>query len=205
MNEPIKADVVIVGAGLVGASLALGLKDARLSVVLIEAKLPPAVQEDDSWDSRVYAISPGSEKFLRDLGVWEQLDSNRCAPLDAMQVLGDDREAEIDFTSQDANRPSLGHIVENRQLQNGLWRLLQRQAHVRLMCPANFEALRFSADHAALELSGGSTIAASLIVGADGADSWVRQQAGIESTGKPYFHSGVVANFSAEKHHGNIA
>jgi 2-polyprenyl-6-methoxyphenol hydroxylase-like FAD-dependent oxidoreductase len=84
MSEPIKADVIIVGAGLVGASLALALKNARVSVVVIEAKPPASVPADNSWDNRVYAINPGSEHFLRELGVWQKLDATRCAPIEAM-------------------------------------------------------------------------------------------------------------------------
>ncbi len=205
MSEPIKADVIIVGAGLVGASLALALKDARVSVALIEAKPPAPIPQDNSWDNRVYAINPGSEKFLRELNVWHMLDAARCAPIEAMQVWGDDGTAEINFTSADANQSSLGHIVENRQLQNVLWQALQQQAHVSLMCPAHCEALQFSDNKVTLNLTDGAEIHASLIVGADGADSWVREQTPIESAGKSYFQLGVVANFSCEKHHGNIA
>jgi 2-polyprenylphenol 6-hydroxylase len=205
MTELIKADVIIVGAGLVGASLALALKDARVSVVVIEAKPPASIPADASWDNRVYAINPGSEKFLRDLGVWQMLEATRCAPIEAMQVWGDDGAAEIDFSSHDANQSSLGHIVENRHLQNVLWQTLQAQTHVRIISPAQCGSLQLSPNHCQLTLADDTEIDASLIVGADGADSWVREQAGIESSGKSYFQSGVVANFSVEKDHGNIA
>jgi ubiquinone biosynthesis UbiH/UbiF/VisC/COQ6 family hydroxylase len=201
----IKADVVIVGAGLVGASLALALKDARVSVVLIEAKPPAPVPQDGSWDNRVFAINPGSEHFLRELGVWQMLDATRCAPIEAMQLWGDDGEAEIDFTAQDANQTSLGHIVENRQLQNVLWQTLQQQSHVRVISPASCESLQLFNNTATLKLADGMEIQTALIVGADGADSWVREQARMESSGKSYNQSGVVANFSVEKNHGNIA
>jgi 2-polyprenylphenol 6-hydroxylase len=205
MSETIKADVIIVGAGLVGASLALALKDARVSVVLIEAKPPAPIPQDESWDNRVYAINPGSEHFLRELGVWQKLDANRCAPIEAMQVWGDDGAAEIDFTSQDANQASLGHIVENRHLQTVLWQSLHEQAHVRVISPAHCESLQLSNNNATLKLAGGMEIQTALMVGADGADSWVREQAGIESAGKSYFQSGVVVNFSCEKNHDHIA
>ncbi|MGB8337632.1 MAG: FAD-dependent monooxygenase, partial [Burkholderiales bacterium] len=152
-----------------------------------------------------YAINPGSENFLRELGVWQMLDAHRCAPIEAMQVWGDDGEAEIDFTSQDANQDSLGQIVENRQLQNSLWQALQQQAHVRVISPAQCISLQLSDRLSKLKLADETEIHASLIVGADGADSWVREQAGMASAGKSYSQSGVVANFSAEKNHANIA
>ncbi|MEY4730660.1 MAG: hypothetical protein RL020_1818 [Pseudomonadota bacterium] len=205
MSELIKTDVIIVGAGLVGASLALALKEARVSVVLIETKPPAPAPQDDSWDNRVYAINPGSEHFLRELGVWQMLDESRCAPIEAMEVWGDDSEAEIDFTAQDANQTSLGHIVENRQLQNVLWHTLQHQSHVRVISPAQCVSLVLSDNQSKLILADGTEIHASLIVGADGADSWVREQAGMESSGKSYNQSGVVANFFCESPHGNIA
>ncbi len=205
MSDIIKADVVIVGAGLVGASLALALKDARLSVVLIEAKPPASVAQDESWDNRVYAINPGSEKFLRELSVWQRLDATRCAPIEAMQVWGDDGAAEIDFTAHDAQQTSLGHIVENRHLQNVLWQSLQQASHVRVISPAQCATLELSDQLNQLTLVDGTQIHASLVVGADGADSWVREQAGIQSSGKAYKQMGVVANFTCEKHHGHIA
>ena len=67
-------DVIIVGGGLVGAACALALKDSGLRLALVETKLSPALPNDPSWDSRVYAISPGSVAFLNQLGVWQTLD-----------------------------------------------------------------------------------------------------------------------------------
>ncbi len=197
-------DVIIVGAGLVGVSLALALKDVNVSVALIESKPPAKIPDDASWDNRVYAINPGSQNFLQQLGVWPLLDVNRCASINSMQVWGDDGKAEIDFSPRDTNSGPLGHIVESRALQNGLWQKLQNEKHVRLISPAHCVSLKVENNRAMLKLAD-DEIEASLIVGADGADSWVRSQAEMESAGKSYHQSGVVANFATEKHHGNIA
>src|SRR5438445_38114 len=96
-----KFDVIIVGGGLVGAGLALGLKEAGLKVALAESCPPAPLPKDDSWDSRIYAISPGSAEFLQRLGIWQTLDQSRIAPVYNMAVFGDDTAARIDFGAYD--------------------------------------------------------------------------------------------------------
>ena len=112
-----KFDVVIIGGGLVGASLALALKKAGLKIALVESRPPAPLPPDESWDSRIYAISPGSASFLQDLGVWQALDEARITPVYKMAVFGDDNSARLDFSAYDIGYPELAFIVENRQLQ----------------------------------------------------------------------------------------
>jgi ubiquinone biosynthesis UbiH/UbiF/VisC/COQ6 family hydroxylase len=121
-----------------------------------------------------------------------------------MQVYGDDLTSRLDFSAYDAGLRELAFIVENRLLQSALWQRLQGASHVRLFCPARSARVAWEPDAVALRLEDGTILTARLLVGADGADSWVRSQAGIRVTPAAY-GLGVVANFSAAKPHRGIA
>lgn len=196
-------DVAIVGAGLVGSSLALALRGTGLSVALIEARQARALPHDASWDKRIYAISPGSASFLERLGTWGELPSERIERIEAMAIFGDDGLARLDFNAYEAGLGELAYIVESRELQDVLWRQLVAASEVTLFCPGECAALEISDVAANLTLGDGQRISAKLIVAADGARSWVRSQAGIEAHDKDYRQLGVVANFATElPHHG---
>lgn len=197
-----KYDVVIIGGGLVGASLAAALKHSGLSLALVENQpVPSPVPE---WDSRIYAISPGSRSFLEQSGAWPLLDASRIAPVEAMRVFGD-TGAELEFSAYQMGVAELACILESRTLQQALWQVLQHQDNLTLLHPARCATLEFAADAATLTLEDGRTLNARLIVGADGRDSWVRNQAGIGAAPLDYQQHGVVANFTTELPHRGIA
>jgi 2-octaprenylphenol hydroxylase len=77
-------EIVIVGGGLVGASMALALANSRYSVALLEGRAPAPLPQDESWDARVYAISPGNKQFLRDIGAWQRMPPKRLAAVHEM-------------------------------------------------------------------------------------------------------------------------
>lgn len=195
-------DVVIIGGGLVGASLAAALKHSGLSLALVESL--PAPLPNPDWDSRIYAISPGSRSFLEQSGAWPLLDASRVAPVEAMRVFGD-TGAELEFSAYQMGVAELACILESRTLQQALWQVLQHQDNLTLLHPARCAALEFAADAATLTLEDGRTLNARLVVGADGRDSWVRNQAGIGTAPLDYQQHGVVANFTTELPHRGIA
>ncbi|HVS26630.1 MAG TPA: UbiH/UbiF family hydroxylase [Burkholderiales bacterium] len=197
-------DVIIVGAGLVGASLALALRASGLRLALVENHAPPSAEET-GWDNRVYAISPGAAAFLESCGVWRNLDSQRVTQILGMQVYGDDGSSHLDFSAYDCGLPELAFIVENRLLQRSLWRELAAQENLKLFCPAQCSALERAPGHIALRLEDGTGLESRLVVGADGGDSRVREQAGIAVKCHQYGQLGVVANFETEQPHRNIA
>jgi 2-octaprenylphenol hydroxylase len=221
MKTSMQYDVVIIGGGPTGASLAAALKDSGLSLALIEAGTyphsnPPPAQGagangslceasiDDNWDSRIYAISPGSRRFLDQIGAWSKLDPRRIAPIEQMHVFGD-TGAKLEFTAYQMGVVELACILENRALQCALWQTLQDQDDLDLLNPARCAALSFTADAAELTLEDGRRLSAKLIVGADGRDSWVRNQACISAAPVDYQQLGVVANFSCTVPHRGIA
>lgn len=201
-------DVLIIGGGLVGASLAAALKPSGLSVALVEAQTMTACHEapasDKNWDSRIYAVSPGSAAFLATSGVWPRLDIGRVQPVEQMRVFGDDK-SELDFSAYQLGAPELAFILENRLLQQALWDGLQQQDNLTLFNPARCADLSWHPDAARLQLEDGREIEAKLVVGADGNDSWVRRQAAIIEPPTLYQQHGVVANFRADKPHRGTA
>ena len=198
-------DIVIVGAGLVGASLAVALKDSGLKLALIEGRAPAPLPQDESWDSRIYAINPANARFLDQSGVWSGLDQGRIAAVHEMHVWGDDAAARLDFTAYQAGVAELAFIAESRLVQDGLWQALQGQSNLEIFCPAACSALEVGDDAAILTLQDGRMLRSKLVVGADGRDSWVRTNAGIAAQPREYGQSGVVANFTVEKPHRNCA
>jgi ubiquinone biosynthesis UbiH/UbiF/VisC/COQ6 family hydroxylase len=198
-------DIVIVGAGLVGASLAAALKDSGLHIALVEGRAPAALRQDDSWDNRIYAINPANARFLDQSGMWSGLDQSRIAPVHEMHVWGDAAAARLDFSAYEAGVEELAFIAESRLMQDGLWRTVQEQSNLELFCPAACTALEVDDEAAHLSLQDGRTLRAKLIVGADGRDSWVRANAGVEASPRAYGQDGVVANFEIEKPHHNAA
>ena len=195
-------DVVIIGGGLVGASLAAALKSSGLSLALLENST--ASTRFEGWDSRIYAISPGNAKFLADCGAWQRIDATRIQQVTHMHVYGD-QGAELDFSAYQLGAPELNFILENRLLQQALWQVLQQQDNLTLYNPARCVSIDRQEDSTTLVLEDGRSLTTRLVVGADGPDSWVRQQAGICSAPNAYEQLGVVANFKVETPHRGTA
>lgn len=194
-------DVVIVGAGIVGAALALALRNSGLQLALVEPHPPEAPAAD--WDMRIYAISPGSAAFLQSLGVWQELDQQRIQPVYGMAIAGDSG-AQLNFDAYREGLPELAWIMESSRIARGLWAALQKQPNLTIHA-AGTTQLSWSATAGHLVLDDGAVLTAQLLVGADGQQSWVREQAGVASRREPYQQFGVVANFVAQQAHRGIA
>ena len=200
-NRQMKADVLIIGGGLAGLSLAVALRQARLSVALVEGRAP---SRSENWDSRLYAVSPVNRSFLDSIGAWKHLDGKRLTAVEAMEVHGD-AGGRINFSAYDSGLDALAWIVESSALQYELWESAKRQANLTLLCPAQPLHLRRDDATSSLTLSDDRTIVAALVVAADGAESWTRDEAGIHVNFQPYDQLGVVANFKCEKPHRGTA
>jgi ubiquinone biosynthesis UbiH/UbiF/VisC/COQ6 family hydroxylase len=194
-------DVVIVGGGLAGLALAVALKKTRLSIAVVEGRAPAI---PDGWDARIYAVSPANARFLDQIGVWQHMDASRVAPVQAMEIYGD-LDARLDFSAYDSGVSELAWILEASLMQRELWETAKRQGNATLFCPARPAALSFAEDAATLTLEDGRRLRAKLVVAADGADSWTRAAAGIDVSFRPYGQMGVVANFSCQRPHRDIA
>jgi 2-polyprenylphenol 6-hydroxylase len=195
-------DIVIVGGGLVGASLASALKNSGLRLALIEGQPLPSL--DSGWDSRIYAFTPGNVEFLHECGAWQRLDTSRVQQVEEMRVFGDSG-SRLKFSAYEIGAPELAFIMESRLLQRALWQGLQEQDNLTLLHPAQCAEMSLQEDAAFLKLKDGREIRAKLIVGADGRDSWVRHQAVMPEVPTPYHQHGVVANFNVSKAHRGIA
>jgi ubiquinone biosynthesis UbiH/UbiF/VisC/COQ6 family hydroxylase len=200
-------DVIVVGGGLVGAACALAIcsEDSGLKVALIESAAQQPLPRDDSWDGRIYAISPGNAAFFARLGVWNAMEQGRITPIEMMRIWGDDGVSQLEFSAYEVGVPALGYIVESRLMQAGLWARLLQMPNIKLINPARCASLTWQDEQALLELSDGGGLSARLIVGADGGKSWTREQAGLGVRTTDYRQMGVVANFATEKPHQHIA
>lgn len=193
-------DIVILGGGLNGAALACALANGPHAVAVVEPHPPAAPTE--AWDSRIYAYSPGNVGWMKALGGWD--DTVRVQAVFQMRIHGD-AGGRLSFDALDAGLPELAWIAENGRLQASLWRAFQASVNVTTIA-ARAEAVTWNPDgHHRLHLAGGDSLRARLLVAADGAQSWLRGQAGIGIRSEDYRHVGVVANFETEKPHRGTA
>ena len=199
MSKNLSCDVLVVGAGLTGASLACALRNHGLRIAVIEAKPPTAAVAD--WEARVYALSPSSQRFLDELGVWEKLDPERIEAVRDMRIFGDDGAASLGFSAYQNAVDRLATIVEAGAVQRALWEAMQAARDIELICPETAREFLWDRDACEIHLESGGTIRTKLVVGADGMHSAVRIAAGIEASIEPAGQQGVVANFSCSSPH----
>jgi 2-octaprenylphenol hydroxylase len=220
----IKFDIIIVGAGMVGATLACALADSRLKIGLLDARAPVAAPGDD-YDLRVSAITLASQALFANLGAWDAMRGGRVAPVEAMHIWAGPsaapalspaaatgahwrdfvRGGEVRFAAAEIGEACLAWIIENSVIQQALHARLHAGTHVHTLWPVSVQAIDFGDAEVALTLSDGRRLTARLLVGADGADSAVRRAAGIGTRRLDMHQSGIVATVRTERPHAHIA
>ncbi len=203
-------DVVIIGAGIAGGSLALALSDADFHVALVEAGerpgAPPlAAAGVDDFDPRVSALTPQSRQLLQRLRAWDGVAEQRVCEYAHMSVWDAEGTGRIDFDSSELNCEVLGYIAENRVVLHALAEELDACPEVRRLQPARLSSCTANASGVTVSLEDGRELQADLLVAADGALSAVREQLGFATREWDYGHRALVATVELENSHRHTA
>lgn len=197
-------DVAIVGGGMVGLAVACGLQGSGLHVEIIENHLPYPVAPDAPPELRVSAINAASEKLLTHLGAWPKI-SERASCYHGMEVWERDSFGKIAFDDKSFGVSNLGHIIENSVIHKALWQHAEQCSDITLMAPAEINQVIWGENEAFLTLKDGAMLTARLVLGADGANSWLRDKADIPLTFWDYSHHALVATIHTAEPHQAIA
>ncbi|WP_019408402.1 2-octaprenyl-3-methyl-6-methoxy-1,4-benzoquinol hydroxylase [Pseudomonas psychrophila] len=201
-----RADLLIVGAGMVGSALALALKDSGLNIVLLDGS-PLSVKPftaQDPFEPRVSALSAASQRILQRLGAWDGIRSRRISPYSHMHVWDGSGTGHIQFSAASVHAEVLGHIVENRVVQDALLECVQG-TDIEMLASARLEQMRRAGDDWLLTLADGRTLRAPLVIAADGANSAVRRLTGCETREWDYQHHAIVTSVHCAQTHQQTA
>jgi 2-polyprenylphenol 6-hydroxylase len=213
-----KFDVLIVGAGMVGLTLALALrKNSQLKIAMVDTLAVPEL--DDTIDVRVSAINVASKNIFANLGVWSALENSRVQDYQHMHVWDKAGLGKLDFSAKDSatfpSEDNLGWIIENKVIRHALWQQAELDEGIhffndnKLACISQGDSEVFATFSHDSTDNGSSTptppIIAKLVVGADGANSWVRQQMNMAMIFKDYDHHAIVATVACPQGHKNTA
>jgi 2-octaprenyl-6-methoxyphenol hydroxylase len=207
MNNSIQQyDIVIVGGGLIGMSMAVALADAPCTVLLLEQNKVAPVNAN-MLDLRTTGLTRSSEKVFSYLGLWEKL-SEQVTPIERMDISeqGNFGAARIDSHEHDLN--PIGYMVPNQVLMTLLSQQVQQQANLTVLAPASLQALEYDDDGHTIEINHDGQkehYRARFIIGSDGGNSKVRSLLGIGSEHKRYKQKAIVTNVRPQLKHNNIA
>ena len=197
-----QTEIAVVGGGMVGGALALGLAQQGFQVPVIEQAAPPAFDNTQQPDVRISAISAASVDLLRGLGIWDAILSMRAHPYRRLETW-EWENAHVTFDAAELKLPLLGYMVENNILQLALWQALEAHPNVTLRVPASLKALHRREGGHLLVLDNGDELEVTLVVGADGANSQVRQMAGMGIHAWQYQQSCMLITVKCENDPGN--
>ncbi|MCW8988000.1 MAG: 2-octaprenyl-6-methoxyphenyl hydroxylase [Gammaproteobacteria bacterium] len=205
-------DLIIIGGGLVGASLACALSQAEpaLQIAIVEAY---PFKTDDSeyqpaFDARSVALSYTSKQVFEGMGLWSSINKLGIAAIKKIHVSDRGHAGVTRLNAADENVDALGYVVETRVIGKALFDVLNRQKNISLIAPAKLKNFELSADSASaiIEHDGeNKTLTAKLLVAADGGDSVVRRLSGVRIKQRNYEQSAVIANVATDKVHHNQA
>lgn len=202
-----QADLIIVGAGMVGSTLALALEGSGLDILVLDASPLEAADFDPQggFEPRVSALSAASQRIFERLGAWPGMSARRVSPYTDMHVWDGAGTGQIHFSAETVHAEVLGHIVENRVVQDALLETMQRRGGQRLLGAARLERLERMPQGWQLTLDDGRQLNAPLLVAADGANSAVRRLAGCETREWDYLHQAIVTSVRCSEPHQRTA
>ena len=222
-QTPVDCDILVVGAGLVGATLALRLQSCGLRVGLLDRGSLANDVQTSAFDARVVALTAQSQELLRGVGAWEEIEASRHCPYLHMRVWEQDGTGQVEFHAGEIHEPALGTIVENSLLVRALHRRIRDQVDtaqargeypIQLYMGRGVEALEQSLAAARsdslrpvsrLRCSDGSTLSAHLVIAADGGNSQLRQLAGFETREWDYGQKAIVTTIRTRQAHERTA
>lgn len=205
MTKPQNYDVIVVGGGMVGLVVAAALAKHNFTIAIVESSKQQPNWNAKSFDLRVSAITRASQHILDSLGAWSRIGSMRLSPFRDMHVWDATGDGVIHFDSAEIGEPCLGHIIENSAIQSALYDVCQEYENIYWHQAIKPEQLMRGQKDIGLQLETGDILTASLIVGADGSNSWVRKTAEIDISSTDYKQAAVVATVKTELSHQETA
>lgn len=196
-------DVLIVGGGMVGASLAIALQNSSLKLGLIEAQTLKT-NSQPSFDDRGIALSYGSQRIFQSMNLWPDIAPFATA-IQHIHVSDRGRFGVTRLSAEKENVPALGQVLTARELGQALNKKLQTLSQLQLFCPSQVSGLVQHQDHVEVSLNTGETIQTRLLVAADGRESTVRQLLDLGAWEQQYEQTAVTANISTDKPHAGWA
>jgi ubiquinone biosynthesis UbiH/UbiF/VisC/COQ6 family hydroxylase len=203
-NSNLNYDVIIVGAGPAGLSLACSLINLNLNVMIVERSTLSSISNPKP-DGRETALTHNSLKILQKLGVWGLIDQTKVSPLKEAKVFDGDSDSLLNFAANKSSIDALGYLVPNNLIRLALYEKASHSDSLSIISDLSVVSVETSHSGGKVTLSDGQILNSKLIVAADSRFSEIRQKMGIESTMKDFSKVMIITRVSHEKDHNQIA
>ncbi len=200
----VKRDIVIIGGGPAGLSLACSLADTSLKITIIE-KQSVKYLSSPSYDGREIALTHFSKKILEDLGVWKRIPPNPISPIKEAKVLDGNSSYVLHFDSHKVHKEALGYLVSNHLIKKALYEKVITRPNIEVITNTSVVEVNSRKQYATVKTSDKKTIRAPLIVAADSRFSQTRENMGISASIYDFERVAIVCRMQHEKRHHNIA